>query len=149
MTAARSTDIRCPAGDCAAIAERGKLHDDLCDLGEDISPNRAWRLARLAGIRAQIGYKKKPGSYGGSPTVVACNTLNREFNVDAPDQFCLSAIEDNRLSVTGHRYHLHPHPRGLPLSRSRHRSVFSARCWVVHAGSDLYGSAAVSPAPSR
>ena len=38
-----------------------KLHDDLCDLGEDISPNRAWRLARLAGIRAQIGYKKKPG----------------------------------------------------------------------------------------
>lgn len=24
-----------------------KLHDDLCDLGEDISPNRAWRLARL------------------------------------------------------------------------------------------------------
>ena len=33
-----------------------KLHDDLCDLGEDISPNRAWRLARLAGIRAQIGY---------------------------------------------------------------------------------------------
>ena len=32
-----------------------KLHDDLYDLGEDISPNRAWRLARLAGIRAQIG----------------------------------------------------------------------------------------------
>ena len=32
-----------------------KLHFDLCDLGEDISPNRAWRLARLAGIRAQIG----------------------------------------------------------------------------------------------
>ena len=25
-----------------------KLHDDLCDMGEDISPNRAWRLARLA-----------------------------------------------------------------------------------------------------
>ena len=64
-----------------------KLHDDLCDLGEDISPNRAWRLARLAGIRAQIGYKKKPGSYGGSPAVVADNTLNREFDVDAPDQF--------------------------------------------------------------
>lgn len=26
-------------------------------MGEDISPNRVWRLARLAGIRAQIGYK--------------------------------------------------------------------------------------------
>jgi hypothetical protein len=57
------------------------------DLGEDICPNRAWRLARLAGIRAQIGYKKKPGSYGGSPAVVADNTLNREFDVHAPDQF--------------------------------------------------------------
>jgi hypothetical protein len=55
-----------------------KLHDglcDLCDLGEDISPNRAWRLARLAGIRAQIGSEKKPGSYGGSPAVVADNIL--------------------------------------------------------------------------
>jgi putative transposase len=39
-----------------------KLHDDLCDLGENISPNRVWPLARLAGIRAQIGYKKTPGS---------------------------------------------------------------------------------------
>ena len=69
-----------------------KLHDDLCDLGEDISPNRVWRLARLAGIRAQIGYKKKPGSYGGSPAVVADNTLNREFDVDAPDQFWVTDI---------------------------------------------------------
>jgi putative transposase len=86
-----------------------KLHDDLCDLGEDISPNRAWRLARLAGIRAQIGYKKKPGSYGGSPSVVADNTLNREFDVDAPDQFCLSAIACNRLPVVGHRHHVYPH----------------------------------------
>lgn len=69
-----------------------KLHDDLCDPGEDISPNRAWRLARLAGIRAQIGYKKRPGSYGGSPAVVADNTLNREFDVDAPDQFWVTDI---------------------------------------------------------
>ena len=69
-----------------------KLRDDLCDMGEDISPNRAWRLARLAGIRAQIGYKKKPGSYGGSPAVVADNTLNREFDVDAPDQFWVTDI---------------------------------------------------------
>ncbi len=79
-----------PLVDCVAINERAR--DDLCDLGEDISPNRAWRLARLAGIRAQIGYKKKPGSYGGSPAVVADNTLNREFDVDAPDQFWVTDI---------------------------------------------------------
>ena len=69
-----------------------KLHDDLCELGEGISPNRAWRLAGLAGIRAQIGYKKKPSSYGGSPAVVADNTLNKEFNVDASDQFWVTDI---------------------------------------------------------
>ena len=48
-----------------------KLHDDLCDLGEEVRPNRVWRLARLAGIRAQIGYKKRPSFYGGSTAVVA------------------------------------------------------------------------------
>lgn len=69
-----------------------KLHDDLCDMGEDISPKRAWRLARLAGIRAQIGYKKKPNYYGGSPAVVTDNTLNREFDVDALDQFWVTEI---------------------------------------------------------
>ena len=68
------------------------LHDFLCDMGEDISPNRAWRLARLAGITAQIGYKKKPGSYGGSPAVVADTALNREFDVNAPDQFWVTDI---------------------------------------------------------
>lgn len=36
-----------------------KLHDDLRDLGEDIRPNRAWRLTRLAGLSDQISYKKK------------------------------------------------------------------------------------------
>jgi putative transposase len=71
--------------DCSEVYGYRKLQDVLCDLGEEISPNRAWRLAGLAGIRAQIGYKKKPGSYGGSPAVVADNTLNRKFVVDAPD----------------------------------------------------------------
>jgi len=38
-----------------------KLHDDLCDQGETCCPNRVARLARLAGISAQIGYKRRPG----------------------------------------------------------------------------------------
>ena len=89
--------VRCPSPDRRVYTPRRgqlvrKLHDDLCDLGEDISPNRAWRLARLAGISAQIGYKKKPGSYGGSPALVADNTLNREFDVDAPDPFWVTEI---------------------------------------------------------
>lgn len=32
-----------------------KLHDDLLDQGETCCPNRVARLARLSGIRAQIG----------------------------------------------------------------------------------------------
>ena len=62
-----------------------KLHDDLCDVGEAICPNRVARLARLAGIRAQIGYKRRPGSYGGKPSVVVDNTLDRQFDVSEPD----------------------------------------------------------------
>lgn len=63
-----------------------KLHDDLFDQGEACCPNRVARLARLAGIRAQIGYKRRPGKYGGKPSVVVDNTLNRQFDVDAPDR---------------------------------------------------------------
>jgi len=47
-----------------------KLHDDLVEQGEVSCPNRIARLTRLAGIRAQIGYKRTPGKYGGRPSVV-------------------------------------------------------------------------------
>jgi putative transposase len=63
-----------------------KLHDDLLDQGETCCPNRVARLARLAGIKAQIGYKRRPGSYGGRPSVVVDNTLDRQFDVEAPDK---------------------------------------------------------------
>ena len=51
-----------------------KLHDDLLDQGETSCANRVARLARLAGIKAQIGYRRRPGSYGGKPSVVVDNT---------------------------------------------------------------------------
>ena len=66
-----------------------QLHDDL---GETCCPNRLARLARLAGIRAQIGYKRRPGKYGRKPSVVVDNTLDRKFDVDAPDQFWVTDI---------------------------------------------------------
>ena len=69
-----------------------KLHDDLCDQGETCCPNRVARLAKLAGIKAQIGYKRRPGKYGGKPSVVVNNTLDRQFNVDAPDRFWVTDI---------------------------------------------------------
>lgn len=69
-----------------------KLHDDLCDQGELCSPNRVARLARLSGIKAQIGYKRRPGKCGGKPSIVVDNTLNRQFDVDAPDRFWVTDI---------------------------------------------------------
>lgn len=50
------------------------------------------RLARLAGIKAQIGYKRRPGSYGGKPSVVVDNTLDRQFDVEAPDRVWVTDI---------------------------------------------------------
>ena len=44
-----------------------KLHDDLLDHGETCCPNRVARLTRIAGIKTQIGYKRRPGIYGGRP----------------------------------------------------------------------------------
>jgi len=69
-----------------------KLTDDLRDAGETCSENRVARLARLAGITAQIGYKRRPGRYGGKPAVVAGNTLDRQFEVDAPDTVWVTDI---------------------------------------------------------
>ena len=75
-----------------AIAEKGKIHDDLIDMGEAVSENRVARLSRLAGIQAQIGYRKKPGQYGGKPSVAIDNTLDRQFAVDVPDRAWVTDI---------------------------------------------------------
>ncbi|WP_411958308.1 IS3 family transposase [Paracoccus homiensis] len=69
-----------------------KLHDDLVEQGESICPNRVSRLAQLAGIKAQIGYKRRPGSYGGKPSVVVDNTLDRQFDVEVPDKVWVTDI---------------------------------------------------------
>jgi putative transposase len=49
-------------------------------------------LASLAGIKAQIGYKRRPGSHGGKPSLVVDNTLDQQFNVDAPDRIWVTDI---------------------------------------------------------
>ena len=69
-----------------------KLADDLRDQGEQVSENRVARLAGLAGIMAQVGYKRRPGRHGGKPAVVASNILDRQFEVDAPDRVWVTDI---------------------------------------------------------
>ena len=79
-----------------------KLADDLRDAGETCSENR---VARLAGIAAQIGYKRQPRRFGAKPSVVADATLDRQFEVDAPDRFWVTDITYIRMAVPrcGHR----------------------------------------------
>ena len=69
-----------------------KLHDDLLDQGETCCPNRVARLAGLAGIKAQIGYKRRPGSHGGRPSVIVDNTLDRRFDVEESDKVWVTDI---------------------------------------------------------
>jgi putative transposase len=90
---ARQTDlIRTAWKESGKVYGYRKLHDDLLDQGETICPNRVARLARQAGIKAQIGYKRRPGSYGGKPSVVIDNTLDRQFDVEAPDRVWVTDI---------------------------------------------------------
>jgi len=69
-----------------------KLHDDLVEQGESICPNRVARLAQLAGIKAQIGHERRTGRYGGKQLVVVDNTLDRQFDVEAPDKVWVTDI---------------------------------------------------------
>ena len=80
-----------------------KLHDDLLDQGETSCPNRIARLSRMAGIKAQIGYKRRPGSHSGKPSVVVDNTLARQFDVAAPDKAWVTDITYIR-TVEGFAY---------------------------------------------
>jgi putative transposase len=89
----RQTDlIRQAWSDSGKVYGYRKLADDLRDQGEQVSENRVARLASLAGILAQVGYKRRPGRYGGKPAVVASNTLGRQFEVDAPDNVWVTDI---------------------------------------------------------
>lgn len=43
-------------------------------------------VARLAEMKAQIGYRYQPGNCCGKSSLVVDNTLDRQYDVDAPDR---------------------------------------------------------------
>lgn len=77
---------------CRRHSAYRKLHDDLLDQGEACCPNRVARLASIAGIRAQIGYRSRPGTYGGKLSVIVDNTLDRQCDVGASDVIWLTNV---------------------------------------------------------
>lgn len=46
----------------------------------------------MAGIKAQIGYKRRPGKYGGRPSITIDNSLDRQFEVASPDRVWVTDI---------------------------------------------------------
>ncbi|AHI25011.1 ISPsy26, transposase orfB [Komagataeibacter xylinus E25] len=50
------------------------------------------RLTKLASIKAQIGYRRRPGSHSGRPSLVIDNTLARQFDVEASDRVWVTDI---------------------------------------------------------
>lgn len=89
----RQTDLLRPAwADSGKVYCYRKLHHDLRDQGERCSPNRVARLAWLADIKAQIGYKRRPGGRSGKPAIVTDNRLAQQFDVGRPDQIWVTGI---------------------------------------------------------
>ncbi|UNB61739.1 IS3 family transposase [Pseudomonas syringae group genomosp. 7] len=69
-----------------------KIHDDLRELGEACGRNRVGRLMQAEGLRSQTGYRRRPGFYGGKPTVASPNHLARQFKVSEPNKVWVTDI---------------------------------------------------------
>ena len=83
-----------------------KIHHDLLSLGEPCAANTVAKLMRNEGLRAQVGYKRRPGKYGTKPAVVAANQLQQDFNVSAPDT--VWGEPARHRFEGGERYNLYP-----------------------------------------
>ena len=68
-----------------------KIYSDLREHGERCGENRVYRLMHLAGLKAQVGYRK-PRQRGGPPHVVVPNQLNRQFTTEQPNESWVTDI---------------------------------------------------------
>jgi len=69
-----------------------KVTADLRDLGETCGKHRVARLMKGEGLRAQVGYGRRPGPRGGVVSTVAPNRLDRRFDVPAPNTHWVTDI---------------------------------------------------------
>lgn len=69
-----------------------KVAADLRDLGERCGKHRVARLMKGEGLRAQVGYSRRPRSGGGRISTVAPNHLDRQFMVAAPNTHWVTDI---------------------------------------------------------
>jgi len=69
-----------------------KIAIDLRELGEVCSRHRVRRLMKQDGLRALVGYGKRPRALNGPTGAVAGNVLSRAFNAPAPNQSWVTDI---------------------------------------------------------
>jgi putative transposase len=69
-----------------------KITRELRDVGEACGKHRIARLMRGEGLRAQVGYGRRPGVRGGKPSIVANNHLARQFDVSTANQAWVTDI---------------------------------------------------------
>ena len=69
-----------------------KVHIDLRDLGESCGKGCVERLMHQHSIKAQVGYKQHKGIKSGPPSIVAPNHLQRQFDVQRPDEAWVTDI---------------------------------------------------------
>lgn len=63
-----------------------KITRDLREVGESCGKHRTARLMRQEGLRAQVGYRRRPGMGVGKPAAVANNQLARQFDPGIANQ---------------------------------------------------------------
>ena len=69
-----------------------KVHYDLLSLGELCAGNTVAKVMSAEGLRAQVGYKRRPGKHGSTPSVITANPLEQKFDVSAPDHVWVTDI---------------------------------------------------------
>ena len=69
-----------------------KITRELRDVGEACGKHRIARLMRGEGLRAQVGYGRRPGVRGGKRSIVANNHLARQFDVSTANQAWVTDI---------------------------------------------------------
>ena len=69
-----------------------KIHKDLRSMGESCGRNRVKRLMKLAGLKSERGYKRRNKYRSGEVATVADNIIDRQFNVDHPNQVWVTDI---------------------------------------------------------
>lgn len=89
--------IRQASDDSGKIHGYRKRQGDFLDPGESCCPDRIALLAKLARMKARTGSKRRPGYHGAKPAVMADYTLDRQFDVEAPDRARLADISAIRM----------------------------------------------------